>query len=110
MTDLDALQVHEKGADETRAVSVDFRGKLDSGELLTGTPTVTDSASVLTLANEAVNSGNVTINGATCAAGQAVTFTVAGGVAGTDYTITVQCGTDATPAQTLEGRLTLRVV
>lgn len=106
----EAIQLHDKAPGSTRNVSVDLRGKLDTGELLTGTPVVTAWPSGLTLANKAVNSETLTIDGATCVAGQAVQFSVAGGSAGTDYLIVVACGTTSTPAQlAVELRCTLRV-
>ncbi len=88
---------------ETRAVKVSFADDLDSGELLTGTPTVAEiTTSDLTLANKAVSTGSLTILGKTVATGAAVQFTVTGGTAGTTYEVKITCGTDATPAQTLE--------
>ena len=88
--------------------SVSFEGKLDSGELLTGTPTVLEvGTSDLTLANKAVSTGSLTINGATVATGQAVQFTATGFTGGRTYTIRLSAGTDATPAQTLVGVVTL---
>jgi len=108
MSDLNAKQVYEMGSGETRLVSVDYRGKLDTGELLTGTPTVTISPSGPTISNEAVNTAALTIAGETVAIGQAVQFKITGVTAGTTYTITTKCGTDSTPAQlALECRLTL---
>jgi hypothetical protein len=99
-----------KTAAEVRNAAVSFVGKLDSGELLTGTPTVTVSPSGPTLSNKAVNTAQLTIDGQTVAIGQAVQFSVSGGTAGTSYVITVQCGTTATPAQTLEAFCNLKVV
>lgn len=97
-------------AGETRMVAVSFIGKLDSGELLTGTPTVTEVTTTdLTLDNKAVNTAALTIDGATVAVGQAIQFSVTGGTAGTTYQITCSCGTDATPAQTLVATVTLVV-
>lgn len=110
--------------DEVRACSVDFgdstaanqrTGKLDAGELLTGTPVVTQHRSVpttadaLTLDDKAVNTSTIEVNGRDCLAGEAVQFTVTGGTAGAKYTVSVKCGTDATPAQTLEAFVTIKV-
>lgn len=106
-----APQRYEKHVSELVNVSVDMRGVLDSGELLTGTPTVLEVTTTdLTLSSKAVNSTTLTINGNTCVAGQAVTFRVAGGVAGTDYVISITVGTNATPAQTRIVKVRLRVV
>jgi hypothetical protein len=110
--------------DEVRACSVDFgdstaanvrSGKLDAGELLTGTPTVTQHSSVpsdataLTLASKAVNTATIEINGRDCLAGEAVQFTATGGDADAKYVVSVKCSTDATPAQTLEAFVVIRV-
>lgn len=84
--------------------AVGFKEELDSGELLTGTPIVTVLPSGPTLSNEAVNTATITIDGESHAAGEAVQFKMLGVTAGVIYTITVTCGTNATPAQTLIGR------
>ena len=90
--------------------AVSFQGKLDSGELLTGTPTVVEvTTSDLTLANKAVSTAALTIDGVSNAIGEAVQFSITGGTAGTTYTINIQVGTDATVAQTLETNVTLEV-
>lgn len=82
-------------AGETRNVSIDFAGKLDSGELLTGTPTVEEvGSSALTITNKQVNATSKTINGRDAAAGEAVQFRVSGLVAGTSYLIKVTVSTD----------------
>ena len=97
-----ADQVQCKTASEARNVAVNFQGKLDSGELLTGTPTVVEvTTSDLTIDNVAVNTAALTIDGVSVAIGEAVQFRVSGGNAGTDYTIRIDVGTDASPAQTL---------
>lgn len=105
-----AAQRHSKTVSEVRNVSVDMRGALDAGELLTGTPTIVEVTSTdLTLDNKRVNTGSVTINQVVCIAGQAVQFRVAGGVASSAYTIRITVGTNATPAQTLVTSLRLYV-
>lgn len=101
-----APQVHELTTDETRNISVDMSGLLDSGELLTGTPTVTGSVP-LTITNQQKNASALTINGSSVAAGLAVSFTLACSTAGS-YTIEVKCGTDA--SQTVEGYIKVNVV
>jgi len=110
MTAATAHQVQSKTAAEVRVVAVSFQGKLDTGELLTGTPTIVEvTTSALTLANKAVSTVALTIDGVSNAIGEAVQFSVTGGTAGVTYTINVQVGTDSTPAQTLEVNLTLEV-
>lgn len=101
-------EVRDKTANEVRNGIVSFIGLLDTGELLTGTPTA--SASGLTFSNVAVTSTTKTLeDGTTVLSGQGVQFSVSGGTAGTKYKITVQCGTDSTPAETLEQYATLWV-
>lgn len=103
-------QVRDKTANEVRNCVLSLIETLDSGELLTGTPTATASPSGLTFASVAVNSTTRTLDdGTTVLAGQGVQFKVSGGTAGTKYKITVQAGTTSTPAQTLEQYCTLWV-
>ena len=104
-----APQIQSKTASEVRTVAVSFVGKLDIGELLTGSPTVAEVTTTdLTIAAEAVSASALTILGETVAIGKAVTFRVSGGTAGTDYTIRVTVGTDA--SNTVITNVTLRVV
>jgi len=101
--------IQSKTDGETRNVAVDFTAKLDSGELLTGTPTVTDASGDLTITNKAVNAEQLTINNKTVAVGKAVQFQVSGGSVGNNYPIVISVGTDSTPAQTLVEIVTIRV-
>ena len=106
-----APQRQIKTASEVRNVSISFADVLDSGELLTGTPTVTEiTTSDLTFASETVNTGALTVNGLSVTAGQAIQFRVSGGSANVDYNVQLIAGTDATPAQTLYATLTLGCV
>ena len=85
-----------------RNVKTSFKGQLDSGELLSGTPTITEvTTSDLTISNEALNSSTITIGDDTSVlANQAVTYTVTGQqVANSPYTLKIVVGTDA--SQTL---------
>lgn len=94
---------------------VTFSIPLDSGELLTGTPTVVDSSpnspEELTITNKVVNTAILTLDngdGSTTSVpiGEAVQFSVSGMLAATgSYTINITVGTDATPAQTLPGKV-----
>ncbi|MBP6772727.1 MAG: hypothetical protein KA154_06970 [Gemmatimonadaceae bacterium] len=105
-----AREIREITTDEVRVVSVSFLGKLDSGELLSGTPTITaEAGSGLTLSNKTVNSEAITINGVAHAIGQAVQFkaTATGATAG-EWTIDIACGADN--GQTVFGRVTVEVV
>lgn len=102
-----ANQVREQNPGETLNHAVDCSGRLASGELLTGTPTVSISPTGPTISNAQVNGSTVTINGNSCIAGKAVLFTLAGLTLGTDYTITISCGSNSTPAETIVGTLTV---
>lgn len=105
-----APQRQIKTASEVRNVAVSFAEVLDSGELLTGTPTILEVTTTLTLGNKAVSTGSLTINGNTVIAGEALQFNVAGGSANVDYNIQMACATDSTPAQTVYGLITIGVV
>ena len=77
---------------------------LDSGELLTDTPTVTEvTTSELTISNVVVSTAELTINGAAVAVGEAVQFKVIGQLAGTgSYKLLITAVTDSMPARTLK--------
>lgn len=108
-----APQRNTKTVSEVRNVAISFSGKLDSGELLTGTPAITEvgasSPQALTFTNIAVSTAIQDINDISTPIGEAVQFSVSGGVANAVYTIEIACATDSTPAQTLYGSITLRV-
>lgn len=101
-----ANQIRYITANEIRNAIVSFDDRLDTGEKLTGTPVIT-SAAGLTIANKTVNSAAVTVDGESVGIGKAVQFTVSTATSGERYTITIKCTTDSTPAQTLEGFVTL---
>lgn len=106
-----ASDIGEITTNEVRIVSVDFSGKLDPGELLTGTPTITAPVgSGLVLTQKQVNASAVTVNDVALVAGQAVQFKcdATAATAANRYEIEILCGTDA--GQTLEGNVILRVV
>ena len=105
-----ATQIRVKGSDETRNVAISYVDKLESSELLTGTPTITDSTGDLTLSNKVISTGALTINGISVAAGAAVTFTIAGGTAATTYDIRIQTTTDATNPQSFDDNIQIEVV
>lgn len=96
-----APQVQSKHPSETKTAGVSFVNLLESGESLTGTPTVSSAPTGLTISNVQKNSGAVTINGVSVAANKAVLFSVAGGSSGVQYELEVTCGTTGSPAQTL---------
>lgn len=91
--------------DSARNVSVDMRGFLDAGELLTGTPSIECSVD-LVVTSPQINSVARKINGRSVPAGQAVLFKVESAVAGTYYAEIV-CATDG--GQVIEGAISLVV-
>ena len=105
-----ARQEHEITDDEVRVVSVDFRFKLDDGETLTGTPTVTvPTSSGLVFTQKQVNASTIVVNGVSLAAGLAIQFKAAATAATVgDYSVNILCGTSA--GQTVQGRVRLSVV
>jgi len=89
-------------SDAVEIVAVDESFELDSGETLTGTPTVTEvDTADLTITNRTLNSSTMTINGNTVAASCAVLFKISGQKAGTQYNIKYTVNTTSTPARTL---------
>ena len=111
MTANTAPQVRCKTVAELRLAAASFLDVLDAGESLVDPPTVTEvGTSDLTIDNVIVNTDALFINRLSVPAGKAVQFSIAGGVAGTEYTINIQVSTDATPAQTLVGNVCLLVL
>jgi hypothetical protein len=99
-----AQQQRTLSAGSTRIVRLNCTNDLDDGASLTGTPTVTEvTTSDLTIANKAVNSATYSdsVTQGTVAIGKAVICTVAGGTAGSTYTLRITVSTDSTPAETL---------
>lgn len=104
-----SLDLRTKTVAEVRNAAVDFQPRLDAGEELTGTPTVTATPSGLTFAGPAVNEETIEVNGQNVPSGKGVLFRVSGGAARKTYQIKVTCTTDAVPAQTLVEYCTLKV-
>lgn len=99
-----ARQLPKVTVGESRNMSVDFFGFLDSGELLVGPPTVLEvDTSDLTIINTVVNTSEIEIGSRTVAIGEGVQFHLTGVVAGVKYEIEITVDTDSTPAQTLKG-------
>ncbi len=110
MTASTAPQQQSKTASEIKNAACDFTGKLDTGEVLTGTPTVVEvGTSDLTLSNKVVSTAVLTILGRSVAIGKAVQFSVEGGTAGRSYEILITVDTDSSPAQRLTAKLPLEV-
>ncbi len=95
------VRVNDKGN-----FSVSFAKELDSGELLTGTPTAVEQTTVhLTISNVVVNTAALVISGVTTAIGMAIQGHVIGFQTGIEYDILVSADTDATPDAGLKNRL-----
>ena len=112
MSVIEAPEISCKADSEARNFAVDFRGRLDVGELVTGTPTAVEiSTSDLTITNVGVSTVPLTINGQIVAIGKAVQLHVAvGGTVGTIYRVLLTGPTDSTPAQTLKAIVRIKVV
>ena len=94
-------QVPVISAGDTEVLAVDFTDQLDSGELLTGTPTIVEvTTTALTLASKAVSTAALVIDGRTVAIGMAVQCKVSGQVASNTYRIRITVSTNATLART----------
>jgi len=99
MSGITADQILTKHWDEDLLYGVSFANLLDSGETLTGTPTVTEqTTSVLTISGAAVNTAAFTDgDGNTVAIGEGVQFRVEddsdNSNAGSTYEILVKCAT-----------------
>lgn len=103
MGQITASELPPTAVGDVRLGSVSFAGQLDSGESLTGTPTVTEVTTTdLTISSVAVSSEALVINSRSVAAGLAVQFLVSGAKAsGSPYTLQITVSTDSSPAQTL---------
>ena len=106
-----------KSVSGTRNISVSFSDMLDTGELLTGTPTILEVVNAsspntdLTLASKLVSTALLDINNVSVPIGEAVQFNVVGGtVANSPYSITITVSTDSTPAQVLIGTVVLTII
>ena len=103
MPTITAPEIPGQAVGEVRIHSVDFRGRLDSGELLAGTPTIDEVTTTdLTLTDNVVNVIALTINGQTVAIGQAVQFKCTGVKKDVIYRIRIAITTDSSPPQTLK--------
>ena len=106
-----APQVREVSTNEVRIISVDFKGKLDEGELLTGTPSVSEvTTSDLVISSVQVNTVELIINRRRCVIGEAVMFNVDASSAtpGQSYQVDIICSTDG--GQIIDGRLSVTVI
>ncbi len=99
-----------KRVSEVRNVAVSYSAMLSTGELLTGTPTITSTSTGLTLASKAVSTGIETIKGETTPTGEAVKWSISSGVAGEVSIMTVSVATDDSVAQTLIRKYSIEVI
>lgn len=99
-------EVHAKFASSTKTIRVSFVGELETGELISTVSSITEQVtSDLTINNISISTVELTISGQKVPAGQAVIFSVSGGVVaeGDDamsYRIRVAVATAASPPQT----------
>lgn len=103
---------HCKTVSEVRNVSIDFSGKLDAGELLSGAVALDDGGlpGAVTVEAGQINSVELTIQGRKVAAGKAVQFKVSGGTIDQTDTVKISVGTDAVPAQALVANVKIKVI
>lgn len=92
-------QVYEKYPDESLWATVSFKTRLLNGDLLTGTPTVTECSGTLYFSNIQINTSTMILASGTdyeetVSSGEAVQFLVASGDAGSSYDMVVSCSTD----------------
>lgn len=106
-----APQIHTKTVSANRNIAFAFDDVLDSGELLTGTPTILEVTTTdLTITNKTVSTAELTIDDIATPLGEAVQCHITGGVANTTYEVLITVTTDSTPAQTLNGKFVLKVI
>lgn len=109
MSEKTAPEVPTFAPGEVRNGSVSFANWLDSGETLSGTPTVAEVTTTdLTITNKAVSTAALTINDKSVALGQAVQFTFTGQLA-TRASYTIQITTVSSGSQTMIGYVTFQV-
>lgn len=96
-----AEEIPSKTPSEVRNGAISLSHLLNTGELLTGTPSVSATPSGLTFSNAAVNSGILTVKGVSVPIGEAIQFSISGGTSGVVYTCTAVCSTTASPTQTV---------
>lgn len=105
-----AKEIQSKTTTEKLNAGASFLGKLRDGELLVSDPSaVEQTTSDLTLTNIQINTAAVVLQDCDHVIGQAVLFTVEGGVANTEYVIKCKATSDALGDPTPEVDVKLRV-
>jgi len=111
MTALVAANTPVAMVGETRNAAVDFEQRLDTSEVLTGTPTVSElTTSDLTIDNVKINTAALTVNGNAVGVGGAIQFRFSGQQQSLTYTLLVQSATDSSPAQTLRAKVRFKAI
>lgn len=83
---------------DVEMLAVDCHVWLDAGELLTGTPIITEVGTAdLTVSNISVSTAELLVNERTVAIGEAVQAKLLGWVEDVEYRIRITANTDATP-------------
>lgn len=97
-------QIPTVAAGEVRNGKISLANLLDSGESLSGTPTIVELGSTdLTISSVGKSTGTLEINGVSVTSGHAVVFKATGFVGPKQYRLKVTADTNSTPAQTLVG-------
>lgn len=84
-----APQTYKKHPNEVRSATMSFRHKLSSGDLLTGTPTVSVSPSGPTISSVSIAANVIEGDYINASPNEAVQFVISGGSDGTTYRIVV---------------------
>ncbi len=100
MSYIKAGPTRQQAVGSTRVHSLSMMGELDDGETISGTPTITDPASVLTISNKVVNTSALLLDEedgsqVNVAIGKAVQCKISGVVLGTTHTVEISVTTSA---------------
>lgn len=107
-----APEVHDLIAGMTRGARVDFTEHLEEGELLAGTPVVTELTNIgLTFSNLAISIAELTINGRKIPAGKALQLRITAPSVTKEVKarVKLEVDTDSTPTNNLLGVIILKI-
>jgi hypothetical protein len=96
-----AEQVPIKHPSEIVNGAISLNSRLDTAEVISGTPTISATPSGLTFSMIQANTSVATVLGESVPIGKALQFRVSGGTSGVRYNCEATISTNATPAQTL---------